>query len=153
MLDFHEPSIADLWFKEKMMGDERTMSYNRAFGGTISFPKERWADWHSRWITNQNSKRFYRYIKENDTFVGEVAYYFDEEKQITLANVIVFAPYRGKGYGRSGLLFLCKTAKEKGITELYDNIAADNSSVSLFLKCGFVEVSRTNESVLVKKIL
>ena len=30
-------------------------------------------------------------------------------------------------------------------------IAIDNSSVALFLKCGFTEVLRTNEYVLVKK--
>ena len=37
--------------------------------------------------------------------------------------------------------------------ELYDDIAIDNSSVALFLKCGFVEVLRTTEYVLVKKEL
>ena len=46
-----------------------------------------------------------------------------------------------------------ETAKANGIKELYDDIAIDNSSVSLFLKCGFVEVLRTTEYVLVKKEL
>ena len=65
--------------------------------------------------------------------------------------MIIYAPYRGKGYGRKGLLLLCETAKVNGIGELYDDIAIDNSSVTLFLKCGFTEVLRTNEYVLVKK--
>jgi len=153
MLELYEPHIEDLWFKEKMMGDEQTMSYNSAYGGTISFPRERWAGWHDRWIADHNDRRFYRYIKENDTFVGEVAYHFDEKRQIYIADVIIYAPYRGKGYGRKGLLLLCEVAKENGIKELYDDIAIDNSSVALFLKCGFVEVLRTSEYVLVKKKL
>ena len=151
MLELYEPQVEDLWFKEKMMGDERTMSYNHAYGGTIPFPKEHWADWYERWIINHNGKRFYRYIKDGDTFVGEAAYHFDGERQIYIADVIIYAPYRGKGYGRKGLLLLCETAKANGIKELYDDIAIDNSSVSLFLKCGFAEVLRTSEYVLVKK--
>ena len=85
MLELYEPQVEDLWFKEKMMGDEQTMSYNHSYGGIIPFPKEYWADWHDRWITNHNGKRFYRYIKDRDTFVGEVAYHFDGERQIYIA--------------------------------------------------------------------
>ena len=153
MLELYEPYIKDLWFKEKMMGDEQTMAYNHAYGGTIPFPKEHWADWYDRWIANHNGKRFYRYIKNGCTFVGEVAYHFDGERQIYIADVIIYAPYRGKGYGRKGLLLLCETAKANGIKELHDDIAIDYSAVELFLKCGFVEVLRTSEYVLVKKEL
>ena len=153
MLELYQTHIEDLWFKEKMMSDEQTMAFSHACGGTIPFPEEYWADWYDRWIINHNNKRFYRYIKENDTFIGEAAYYFDEERQIYIADVIIYAPYRGKGYGRNGLLLLCETAKGNGIMELYDDIAIDNSAVALFLKCGFVEVLRTTEYVLVKKEL
>lgn len=153
MLELYEPNIEDLWFKEKMMSDEQTMSYNHAYGGIISFQKEDWGNWYDRWITNNNGKRFYRYIKEQDSFVGEVAYHFDEDRQIYIADVIIYAPYRGKGYGREGLLLLCDIARKNGIKELYDDIALDNSSVALFHKCGFAEVLRTNEYVLVKKEL
>lgn len=153
MLELYKPLVDDLWFKEKMMGDEQTMSYNHAYGGTIPFPKECWSDWHSRWITNHDSNRFYRYVKANDAFVGEVAYHFDGERQIYIADVIIYAPHRGKGYGRTGLLLLCENAKSNGIKELYDDIAIDNSAVELFLKCGFAEVLRTSEYVLVKKEL
>ena len=70
-----------------------------------------------------------------------------------IADVIIYAPYRGKGYGRKGLMLLCEAAKENGIKELHDDIAIDNSSVELFLKCGFAEVLRTSECVLVKSEL
>ena len=153
MLELYEPQVEDLWFKEQMTGDAQTMAYNHAYGGTMPFPKENWEDWHNRWISNHNNQRFYRYLKENGTFVGEIAYHFDAERQIYIADVIIYAPSRGNGYGRDGLLLLCETAKKNGITELYDDIAIDNSSVALFLKCGFAEVLRTAEYVLVKKEL
>lgn len=44
-----------------------------------------------------------------------------------------------------------RSGKENGVKELYDDIAVDNSSVLLFLKCGFAEVLRTSEYILVKK--
>lgn len=153
MLVLYQPLMKDLWFKEQMMGDEHTMSFNHAWGGTIPFPEERWADWYDRWITNHHHKRFYRYLTEDGAFVGEAAYRFDEELQLYMADVIVYAPYRGMGYGRRGLLLLCEAAKANGVQVLCDDIAIDNPSVSLFLSCGFVEVRRTSQSVLVKKEL
>jgi len=153
MLRLVEPRMEDLWFKEKMLCDAQTMSYNHAYGGTIPFPENRWAGWYDRWIRNHNGKRFYRYLEADGTFVGEAAYHLDEERQLCLADVLIYAPYRRNGYGRRALLLLCQAAKDAGIHELYDEIAIDNPSVSLFLQCGFAEVLRTDESILVKKEL
>lgn len=153
MIELYQPTVADLWFREKLLGDEDTMSYNHAWGGTIPFPKERWENWYGRWVENHENKRFYRYIRENGSYLGEVAYHFDEERQIYIADVIVYAPYRGKGYGRQALTLLCGAAKSNGVHTLFDDIAIDNPSVGLFLKCGFTEVLRTGEYVLVKKEL
>ena len=47
----------------------------------------------------------------------------------------------------------CSCAKDNGVQVIFDEIAIDNPSISLFMKCGFQEVLRTNESVLVKKDL
>lgn len=137
----------------KMLCDEQTTFYNHAYGGTISFPKEKWESWYNRWVLEPENNRFYRYIKENDNFLGEVAYHYDEERRIYIADVIIYAPYRGKGYGSQALLQLCEVAKCNGVYTLYDDIAIDNPSVTLFLKCGFEEVLRTNEYVFVKKEL
>lgn len=153
MIELYKPQLDDLWFKEAMLSDEQTMSYNHAYGGTIPFPKERWASWYERWVANPDGKRFYRYVTENGVFLGEVAYHFDEERQICIADVIVYAPHRGKGVGRQALLLLCDAAKANGVRELFDDIAIDNPSVALFLKCGFQEVLRTEEYVLVKEEL
>lgn len=148
MIKLYKPNINELWFKEKMMSDEDTMSYNH---GTIAFPESKWDSWYQRWMGD--NKHFYRYICDDDTFVGEVAYYLDLEREIYIADVVVYAPYRGKGYGHQGLSLLCENAKNNGVMELYDDIAIDNPSISLFLKNGFKEVQRTNEYVLVGKEL
>ena len=38
MLKIHVPEYKELRFRQEMMADEDTMSYNRAWGGTIPFP-------------------------------------------------------------------------------------------------------------------
>ena len=43
--------------------------------------------------------------------------------------------------------------KENGVKELYDDIAIDNSSIQLFLKCGFREVLQTDKYKIEKKEL
>lgn len=148
MIKLYKPNINELWFKEKMMSDKNTMSYNH---GAIAFPESKWDSWYQRWM--RDDKHFYRYICDDDTFVGETAYYLDLEREIYIADVVVYAPYRGKGYGHQGLSLLCENAKNNGVMELYDDIAIDNPSISLFLKNGFKEVQRTNEYVLVGKEL
>ena len=150
-LTLYKPEIEDLWFKEQMLGDAQTMSYNQPYGGTISFPRERWESWYDRWILNHEGRRFYRYLVSEKEFVGEIAFHFDEDARLYLADVLVYAPHRGKGYGRQALQLLCQAAKDNGIAELYDEITADNPAVSLFLNCGFTEVTRTEETVLLKK--
>ncbi|MBP3704727.1 MAG: GNAT family N-acetyltransferase [Clostridia bacterium] len=151
MVELYKPCIEDLWFRETMLGDAQTMAYNHAYGGTILFPQEKWAAWYDKWLVHHENKRFYRYVREGDTFLGEAAYHFDEDKRVYLADVIIYAPHRGKGYGRKALHLLCEAAEKAGLHALYDDIAIDNPSVDLFLKCGFREVLRTDASVLVKK--
>lgn len=153
MVELYKPKVEDLWFREKLLGDEDTMSYNRAWGGTIPFPEERRKSWYDKWVLNCGDKRFYRYVKENDVFLGEAAYHFDDERQIYVADVIIYAPYRGRGYGKQALTLLCKNAACNGVRTLFDDIAIDNPSIELFIECGFSEELRTNEYILVKKDL
>ena len=151
----YTPKKEDLWFRKLFMADEETMSYNHNWGGTIPFPEEQWQDWYDYWIANPEGERFYRYLKDESTgeFVGEIAYHYDEEEQKSIADVIVHAKYRGKGFGEQGLLLLCEAAKEQGIEVLYDNIAIDNPAIKLFLKAGFYEEYRTDEIIMLRKDL
>ena len=151
MIELHQPHLEELSFRQTMLEDAETMSYNHAWGGTVAFPRERWASWYETWLVNHQNRRFYRYIRESGIFVGEVAYHFDQERQIYLADVLVYAPYRGKGYGGAALHLLCEAARHNGISELYDDIATDNPSLALFIRHGFSEVVRTKEYILVKK--
>ena len=151
MLIVYEPRCEELWFRQTMLADEETMSYNHAWGGTIPFPKEDWKDWYDYWVAEPEDKRFYRYLKDENGFVGEVAYHYDPEYDGYVADVIVFSKFRGKGYGAEGLRLLCAAAKENGINALYDDIAIDNTAIKLFLKQGFYESYRTDEKIILKK--
>lgn len=150
-----EPKLDDLDFRAGLLADEDTMSYNHAWGGTIEWPKQEWKDWYDYWIINHENKRFYRYLfdEEAGKYVGEIAYHFDDERKIYVANVIILAKCRGKGYGNAGLKLLCDSAKENGVDILYDDIALDNPGIALFLKNGFTEEFRTAEIIMLKKIL
>lgn len=153
MVTIYKPKYEDLWFRAQMLADEETMAYNHAWGGTISFPKEDWRNWYDYWLVNHDDKRFYRYVKFEEEFVGEVAYHFDKELKGFIANVIIFAKYRNRGFGKQALDVLCNIVKEKGINSLYDDIAIDNPAISLFIKCGFKEEYRTTDKIILKKDL
>lgn len=151
----HRPALEELSFRQSLLSDPDTMAYNHAWGGTIDFPKERWADWYGRWLEDASGARFYRYLyaSQLDSFVGEAAYHLDEELGGYICDVIVSAQYRGRGYGAQGLDLLCQAAKANGVPRLLDNIAVDNPSVSLFLKAGFREIDRNGTYILVAKDL
>ena len=153
MIHFYKPQMEDLWFRQVMLSDAETMGYNHAWGGTILFPEERWADWSIKWLGG-NKNYFYRYLtEERGNFVGEAAYHYDDVRGITLCDVIVHAKYRGRGYGKQGLRLLCDAARANGLTELYDDIAVDNPAIKLFLNSGFLVVRETEENITVKRIL
>ena len=153
-VSLYRPHIDDLWFGQAILEDPETMSYNNKWGGTIPFPREKWEDWFDFWVKHPN-KCFYRYIStgKSKTFVGEAAYHYDENQQIWLANIIIAAKCRRQGYGRAGLEMLCSVARKAGIPELYDDIAIDNPGAALFLQCGFQEVYRTDQVIMLKKEL
>lgn len=149
----YKPLPQDMWFRQKLLADEQTMTYNHAWGGTIDFPQERWKSWYSRWVNGRDNERFYRYVTADSEFVGETAYHFDKELGVYLADVIIHAEKRGRGYGKQALLLLCESAGQNGVTKLFDNIAADNPAVGLFSACGFEEEYRTDEYIMLKKNL
>ena len=155
MITIYKPALKDLWFRQQFMADEATMSYNAGWGGTIPFLEAEWESWYEHWLIRHEGKRFYRYLKDSEanTFVGEIAYHYDEKRCIWLADVIVASEYRGNGYGSEGLQLLCDAAKENGVEVLRDDIAIDNPAVGLFLKAGFTEEYRTDEIIMLKKNL
>lgn len=153
-LILYRPELDELAWREKWLDDPETMSYNHAYGGTVAFPRERWADWYARWIKDEGT-RYYRYLRLGDSgkFVGNISYHYDEEFDGYVCEVLISAPYRGRGFGRRGLALLCEAARANGVKRLLDNIAIDNPSVAMFLRGGFRERGRTGEFILVEKDL
>ena len=155
MLKVVKPELEDLWFRESMMADIETMSYNDAWGGTIPFPKEDWEEWYTLWVRNSGQERYYRYLKDdvNKVFVGEISYHFDKLRNIYICDVIIKAEFRRQGFGTQGIQLLCEAAKANGVEALYDNIAADNPSAHLFLENGFSIEFQNDEILMVKRVL
>lgn len=155
MLELVTPALAEMDFRQALLADEATMSYNHAYGGTIAFSEERWEKWYCKWIGAEDPRYFYRYLYSSKlgVYVGEAAYHYEAETGRYLCDIIVHANYRGQGFGKLGLSLLCEAAKENGIEELYDDILLDNPSVQLFLKNGFDEVGRTEEAYIMRKKL
>ena len=154
-LILHTPTLDDLWFRQRMLADLATMAYNRAWGGIIPWPEEAWSDWYKWWIVHPAGKRFYRYLRDRESgdFVEEIAYHWDDQEGFCQADVIVYAPCRGRGYGRAGLRLLCRAARENGFDALYDDIARDNLAIRLFLSEGFEVVAERDMTRLLKKDL
>lgn len=62
-LQLYIPKLEDLWFREKMMSDPVTMSYNKGWDvkypgyhrdtGCVDFPREQWESWYRDWINRE----------------------------------------------------------------------------------------------------
>ena len=154
-VDLITPDYRDLWFRQAMMADPATMSYNHAWGGTIPFPEAQWPDWYDHWVLHPEGKRFYRYVvsEEDGGFVGEAACHWDESRAIWCADVIIHAAHRRRGFGRAALRLLCGAAPALGVDVLRDDLATDNPAIGLFLSEGFAEEYRTPEIIMLRKDL
>ena len=95
-ITLYRPALEELSFRQSLLSDPDTMAYNRAWGGTIDFPRERWADWYQRWLEDPTGTRFYRYLHDPqlNAFTGEAAYHLDEELGGYICDVIVSARYQ-----------------------------------------------------------
>ena len=155
MTEAYKPGADELGFRQRLLADAATMSYNAAWGGTIPFPREKWEGWARDWLEAPETLRYYRYLRDTESgdCVGEIAYRYDGQRRIHLCDVIVLAARRNRGYGTAGIRLLCRAAKARGISVLYDDIAADNPSRGLFLKNGFVIDRQDDDVILVRKEL
>ena len=90
---------------------------------------------------------------DTGSFIGEIAYHYDSGRNIYVADIIVYAPHRGKSYGSIGLDLLCSAAKQNGVKTLYDDIAIDNPAIKMFLNKGFIEEYRTSDIIMLRKEL
>lgn len=154
-IKLYKPQIDDLWFRQVLLSDPETMSYNSAQGGTIPFPETDWQEWFDRWVISTDGERFYRYvtIDRSRVFIGETAWHRDKEQDLWLIHILIHSRFRGLGYGKAALNLLCDEAKKNGIAALHDSIFIDNPAISLFLHDGFTEEYRTDQIVMLRKEL
>ncbi len=146
-ISLYVPKLDDYWYEEKIQRDPLSMSYNAGYDvgydgyhydtGCIDFPKEKWSDtFHKR----QQEHRYFAYIQDHDIheFVGYVNYHYNQQDDRFECGIVIESSYRGFGYAKEALLLLCKTAKENGVQELYDNFEIDRgNTLHLFQSIGF----------------
>lgn len=116
-LHLYVPQYHELSFREALLADPASMSWNRGGSGAddydpatgcIAFPRNVWALWYDCWI-DREPERFYAYVVDGTRPVGEVCWYRDEAGA-TCAGIILKAEERGKGYCAPALKLLAQKA-------------------------------------------
>ena len=95
--------------------------YNRADGTIKTDIKELEEVWSKRWIGNEPTN-FYYYIKNGDTFVGEIYAKFDESRNAYEIGIVIKGEHRGKGIATPAIKLLCDKLKEYDIKKLYHEL-------------------------------
>ena len=155
-LELYVPTIEELDYRQKIMSDPETMSYNKCYdlgfdgyhsdSGCIDFPESEWLDWYEYFVGCE-PERFYAYIqrKEDGTFIGEVNVHKGCDEDYDMG-ILIEAKYRGRGYAKEALNLLLKHAFEEMGAKAVHNVFEDERDIALkaHLDCGFREVRREN---------
>ena len=125
-LQLYIPRSDDGWFYVKMMSDPETMAYNAPWfppDGCIPDPDSGWVELQKSWI-GKAPERFYAFLqrKTDGAFVGDVNYHHNPKQSWCDMGIVIFAPERGKGYGKQGLrLLLDRAFKVDGVSCLHND--------------------------------
>ena len=144
-LELYIPKLEDLWFYQKMMSDPETMSYNDPWGGCIDCPDEVLPDWYANWVGNEPDC-FYAYIKRSSdgAWIGDVNFHYTPDKDWWDMGIVIYAPFRGKGYAVPALkLMLDHAFRDCGISRIHNDFAVDRNEVAAWethRKAGFKEL-------------
>lgn len=157
-LSLHVPTYGELEYRQKIMQDSDTMSYNKGYDlnfdgydkatGCIAFPEHEWADWYTYFI-GQEPHRFYAYIvRESDgEFIGEVNLHMNADADWYEMGIVLEAKYRGKGYAVAALRLLMQHAFEKmGAEAVHNEFEEERSAaVQTHLSVGFTLYRQENK--------
>lgn len=142
-VELYIPKLEDLWFYRKMMSDPETMSYNDPWGGCIDYPDEVLPDWYANWV-GQEPDRFYAYIKRSSdgTWIGDLNFHYTPEKDWWDMGIVIYAPFRGKGYAVPALRLLLNQAfRVCGISRLHNDFETTRDAAwAIHRKVGFKEM-------------
>lgn len=148
-LELYIPKAEDMWFVQRMQEDPATMAYNAGWNvsypgyhpdtGCIDFPEREWAEKQAE-LVGHEPERFYALVREIATgqFVGEVSFH-DRGRGM---GVLLYAPYRGRGYGRAALeLLLHRAFVVCGLPELRNSFEPGrDAGLVVHLAAGFRQV-------------
>ncbi|MBR4502784.1 MAG: GNAT family N-acetyltransferase [Clostridia bacterium] len=145
VLHLYIPHPEDGWFYVKMMSDPETMAYNAPWFppcGCIPSPETEWLRLQEHWI-GKEPERFYAFLRreKDDAFVGDVNYHYNTERDWCDMGIVIYAPERGKGYGKAGLsLLLEKAFRADGVSRLHNEFeSARGAALSIHREAGFRE--------------
>ena len=159
-LYLHIPSFDELWYRQRIMSDPDTMSYNRGYElsfpgyhpdtGCIDFPESEWQEWYD-WFIGQQPARYYAYIvrRQDGTFIGEVNVHRNGDAPWHEMGIVIEAKHRGKGYAVEALRLLLEHAfDEMGIEAIHNDFEDTRSAaVRAHLAAGFTEYRRDRETL------
>lgn len=143
------PHKEDLWFKKEMKEDPATMDYNAGYDlnfagynridGTIQTDLSELKNvWAKKWIGNEPINYYY-YIKNDNTFIGEIYAKFDKEKKFYEIGIVIKGEHRGKEYATPAIKLLCEKLKMNGVKKLYHKLPASRkSAIKADINNGFV---------------
>lgn len=158
-LELYIPKLEDLWFYQKMMSDPETMSYNANWDvdydgyhrdtGCIDYSDEALTNWHKSWV-GREPERFCAYIKRSSdgTWIGAVNFHYTPKKDWWDMGIVIYAPYRGKGYAVPALkLMLDHAFRVCGVTRIHNDFEVARNEVAAWethRKAGFQELGVEN---------
>ncbi len=152
-LRLHIPCFEDGWFYVKMLSDPATMAYNAPWyppDGCIPNAEAGWADLQRDWI-GQEPERFYAFLQRvsDETFIGDVNYHCNPKQNRWDMGIVIYAPERGKGYGKEGLrLLLDRAFRVDGVPCLHNEFdTARNAAFHIHKAVGFREIG-TEDGVI-----
>lgn len=144
-ISLHVPEYSELWYRQRLLADPDTMSYNKEYSsknGCIDFPEENWRSWYDYWIAG-TSDRFYAYIVLGGKFIGEVNLHKNSYKGLYDdwydMGIVIEARYRGNGYAAKALDLLLETAfGELGASSVHNEFERYRAAaLRLHLNAGF----------------
>ena len=145
-LRLYIPRPEDGWFYVKMMTDPATMAYNAPWfppDGCIPDAEDEWKTLCASW-TNAAPERFYAFLQRisDGAFVGDVNYHKSPGNDGCDMGVVIYAPERGRGYGKGGLrLLLDRAFRVDGVACLHNDFETTRGAAYRIHKAvGFREV-------------
>ena len=152
-LQLYIPRPEDGWFYVNIMTDPATMAYNAPWfppDGCIPHPEKEWKTLLETWIGHE-PERFYAYLQRTDdgAFVGDVNFHYTPERDWWDMGIVIYAPERGRGYGREGLRLLADRAfRVAGVSRLHNEFETTRGAAyRIHIAAGFRETGREDGNV------